>query len=253
MNYNRIFAFLLFVMVAAAMMAGPKVVAHRGYWQAPGSAQNSLRSLVKADSVGCYASEFDVWRTRDGVLVVNHDADINGVVIADATAAEVLAQHLPNGETVPTLDSYLAEAATLPVRLVCELKVHDSRAAERRAVEEIIAMVKKYGLENRTDYITFSCDAFREFIAKAPEGAGVYYLEGNYVPSQIKHMGGAGIDYYIGVVKKYPQWIKECHDLGLKVNVWTVNKPEDMQWCIDHNVDFITTNDPELLQSLLAK
>ena len=98
-----------------------------------------------------------------------------------------------------------------------------------------------------------NCDAFREFIAKAPEGAGVYYLEGNYVPSQIKHMGGTGIDYYIGVVKKYPQWIKECHDLGLKVNVWTVNKPEDMQWCIDHNVDFITTNDPELLQSLLAK
>lgn len=235
------------------MMAGPRVVAHRGYWQAPGSAQNSLRALVKADSVGCYSSEFDVWITCDGVLVVNHDADINGVVIAEATAAEVLAQRLPNGEVVPTLDSYLAKAATLSVKLVCELKVHDSRAQERRAVNEIMELVKKYGLEDRTDYITFSGDAFRDFIAKAPEGAGVYYLEGNYVPAQIKHMGGAGIDYYIGVVKKYPQWIKECHDLGLKVNVWTVNKPEDMQWCIDNGVDFITTNDPELLQSLLAK
>lgn len=232
-------------------MAGPKVVAHRGYWQAPGSAQNSLRSLVKADSVGCFATEFDVWLTRDGVLVVNHDADINGVVIAEATAEEVLAQRLPNGETIPTLDAYLATAATLPIKLVCELKMHDSRAQERAAVNGIMELVKKHGLDDRTDYITFSCDAFRDFIAKAPDGAGVYYLEGNYVPAQIKHMGGAGIDYYIGVVKKHPEWIAECHDLGLLVNVWTVNKPEDMQWCIDNGVDLITTNDPELLQSML--
>ena len=252
MNINRIFAFVVLMSLAVAVMAGSKVVAHRGYWQAPGSAQNSIRALVKADSVGCYASEFDVWITADGVLVVNHDADVNGVVIASSAAHEVLAQRLSNGEHVPTLDAYLATAATLPIRLVCELKVHDSRAQERKAVKDIMALVKKYGLEDRTDYITFSCDAFREFIRQAPESAGVYYLEGNYVPSQIRHMGGAGIDYYIGVLKKYPEWIDECHSLGMYVNVWTVNKPEDMHWCIDHGVDFITTNDPELLQSLLS-
>lgn len=56
------------MLIAAAMFAGtfalqaakPKVIAHRGYWNTEGASQNSIRSLVKADSIGCYASEFDV-------------------------------------------------------------------------------------------------------------------------------------------------------------------------------------------------
>ena len=39
--------------------AQPKVIAHRGYWTAPGSAQNSLASFAKADSIGVYGSEMD--------------------------------------------------------------------------------------------------------------------------------------------------------------------------------------------------
>lgn len=71
------------------------------------------------------------------------------------------------------------------------------------------------------------------------------------MPAQIKQMGGTGIDYAMKVIRKHPEWIKECHDLGLLVNVWTVNSEADMKWCIDHSVDFITTNEPERLQSLL--
>ena len=54
-------------------------------------------------------------------------------------------------------------------------------------------------------------------------------------------------------MKKHPEWVKMSHDLGMEVNVWTVNEPEDMQWCIDHGVDYITTNAPELLQEILKK
>ena len=56
-----------------ALHAQPKVIAHRGYWTAPGSAQNSLASFAKADSIGVYGSEMDVWLTGDDKLVVNHD------------------------------------------------------------------------------------------------------------------------------------------------------------------------------------
>ncbi len=66
-------------------------------------------------------------------------------------------------------------------------------------------------------------------------------------------MGGAGIDYSLKAMKKHPEWVKMSHDLGMEVNVWTVNEPEDMQWCIDHGVDYITTNAPELLQEILKK
>lgn len=248
------FAAGILLMVSASIMATtPKVIAHRGYWTAPGSAQNSIRSIVKADSIKCYGSEFDVWMTADSVLVVNHDPDINGVHIESSPAATVLAQKLSNGENVPTLDSYLSTASKLPSRIVCELKQHNSRSQESAAVKAILAMVKKHGLEEKVDYITFSRDAFKNFIKYAPKGTGVYYLDGDYVPAQIKEMGGAGIDYSLKAIKKHPEWIKECHDLGLLVNIWTINSKDDMKWCIDQNVDFITTNDPELLQTLLKK
>ena len=37
-----------------------QVIAHRGFWKTDGSAQNSIAALVKADSINCYGSEFDV-------------------------------------------------------------------------------------------------------------------------------------------------------------------------------------------------
>ena len=102
---------ILFVMMAVVCgvcaYSQSKVVAHRGYWKTEGSAQNSIRALVKADSIGCWGSEFDVWMTADGKLVVNHDATIDGVVIEKSTAKEVLAKTLANGEHVPTLEAYL--------------------------------------------------------------------------------------------------------------------------------------------------
>ena len=45
--------------------AQPKIVAHRGYWDIEGSAQNSVSALIKADSIRCDACEFDVWLTAD--------------------------------------------------------------------------------------------------------------------------------------------------------------------------------------------
>lgn len=145
----------------AVAASKPEVVAHRGYWKTDGSAQNSIRSLVKADSIGCFATEFDVWITADDTLVVNHDPSINGVVIETSPASEVKAQVLSNGEHLPSLEEYLVEASKLPnLRLVCELKPHQNAAREKLAVKSILELMKKYGLENRVDYITFSRNGF---------------------------------------------------------------------------------------------
>ena len=46
---------------------------------------------------------------------------------------------------------------------------------------------------------------------------------------------------------------KEAHELGLKVNTWTVNQPEDIQKMIDLKVDFITTDEPLLVNEIINK
>lgn len=46
--------------------------------------------------------------------------------------------------------------------------------------------------------------------------------------------------------------ITEAHRLGLRVTVWSVDEPEDMNRMIDLGVDGIITNRPDILRGLLA-
>ena len=69
MNLKKMMMASALLMVACCMQAQTKVIAHRGFWKTPGSSQNSISSLLKADSIGCYGSEFDVWIAKDNKLV----------------------------------------------------------------------------------------------------------------------------------------------------------------------------------------
>lgn len=230
-----------------------QVIAHRGFWKTDGSAQNSIAALVKADSINCYGSEFDVWLTADNKLIVDHDGVFKGVRMETSTEKECTSIILDNGENLPTLKQYLDKAKQLKTRLILELKAHKTPEQETRAIKQIVKMIKKMGLADRTEYITFSRHACKEFIRLAPKGTPVYYLEGDLSPKELKEWGCAGPDYHLSVFKKHPEWIKECHDLGMKVNAWTVNDAKDMEWLIGEGVDFITTNEPVLLQEILKK
>ena len=245
---------LLMAMLAMALTVGAQeVICHRGYWDTDGSAQNSIRSLVKADSIGAWGSEFDVWMTADGVLVVNHDETFNDVVIETAKWKQLKNMRLENGEPLPTLDHMLECGKQLKTRLILEMKPHTSKEQELEAVRKIVKMVKQKGLEERIEYITFSYAGMKNLKEMAPAGTPVYYLNGELSPAQLAELEVAGIDYSMGVMREHPQWIDEAHALGMKVNVWTVNSDRDMDWCINYGVDFITTNDPERLQQKLAR
>ena len=253
MNLKNMMMASALLMAACCMQAQTKAIAHRGFWTISGSAQNSLAALVKADSIHCYGSEFDVWLTTDNQLVVNHDATFKGVTMQDATAKVCTAVQLDNGEQLPTLQQYLDKAKSLKTRLILELKAHKTPEQETRAVEGIVKMIRNMGLESRTEYITFSKHATKEFIRLAPKGTPVYYLTGDLTPKELKAWGCAGPDYHFSLFQKHPEWIKECHELGMKVNAWTVNKAKDMEWLISQGVDFVTTNEPVTLKAILKK
>lgn len=236
----------------AHAVAQTQVIAHRGFWKIVGSAQNSIAALNKADSIGCYGSEFDVWLTADNKLVVNHDSRFDGKNMEKSDAELITRSRLSNGKNLPTLEEYFDKARSLNTRLILELKSLNTVKRETVAVEKIIEMVKAYGLESRIEYIAFSFHAVKEFIRLAPAGTPVYYLNGDLSPEELSRAGCSGPDYNISVYRKHPEWIAESHRLGMKVNVWTVNKESDMQWCIDQGMDFITTDEPVKLQKLLV-
>ena len=49
MNLKKMMMASALLMVACCMQAQTKVIAHRGFWKTPGSSQNSISSLLKAD------------------------------------------------------------------------------------------------------------------------------------------------------------------------------------------------------------
>jgi len=236
----------LFLSIYLVAQEKPQVIAHRGYWQTRGSAQNSIASLEHAARIGIYGSEFDVRMTQDSVLVIVHDEVVNNIRIEEAPYSAIQDIVLSNGEKIPTAREYLEAARYMgSIKFIFELKIGKksdpewSREAARRSVE----LVREKKLQLRTEYITFDLDAAKELIRLAPE-SDVYYLNGDLSPAELKSLGFAGLDYHFDVMKKNPQWFREAKRLGLGINVWTVNDMTMMREMIENGADFITTDIP---------
>jgi len=173
MNIKRLFFAGAFTLFVSQISAQTNVIAHRGFWKTDGSAQNSIAALVKADSINCYGSEFDVWLTKDNKLIVNHDASFMGQRMEDSNYEQLQKLRLKNGETMPGLSDYLTEASKLKTKLILELKEQSSAERESEAVKKIVAMVHDMKLEDRMEYISFSKHAVKEFIRLAPQNPHV--------------------------------------------------------------------------------
>ena len=219
------------------MQAQTQVIAHRGFWKTEGSAQNSIAALEKAAEENLYGSEFDVQVTLDGKLIVNHDAKFQGFVIAETPYKQLKKIRLNNGKK-------------LDIQLILEIKSHKSKEVEDKMAADIVKMVKKMGLEKQVEYIAFSLNVCEQLAKLTPESE-IAYLNGDVAPAELKKKGINGIDYHYNVIEKHPEWVKEAHDLGMKVNVWTVNKEDMMKKLIDRKVDYITTDQPLELKKLL--
>lgn len=224
-----------------------KVIAHRGAWKTNDLPENSIASLKQAFKIGCYGSEFDVWMTADSVLVVNHNADFYGIIIETATYKQLLEKSHPNGEKIPTLENYLKTGMKQrSTHLILEIK--PSKISKERGIivtNKCVEMVTKLKATPWVEYISFGYDICTRIIELVPS-AKVAYLAGDVSAAQLKKDKLTGADYHLNVFKKDKNYISEAHKLGLTINVWTVNKADDMQRLLAEGADFLTTNEPEL-------
>ena len=238
----------------AQQLPRTQTIAHRGDWQSEGSAQNSRTSLQRALDLQIFGSEIDIWLTLDGHIMVNHDATYEGVTVQDTTYAACKNLRLKNGETMPQLKDLLKilKKSKSPTKLVVEVKNHRDPQRSCDCAEAAVKAIRRSKLEDRVMYISFSIEACETIHQLAPQ-AEVAYLSGDRTPAELHAMGLTGLDYHINVFRKHPEWVKEAHDLGMNVNVWTVDKAEDIEAMRDLGVDYITTNAPVLCQQLISR
>ncbi|RRB03953.1 glycerophosphodiester phosphodiesterase [Larkinella rosea] len=246
--FSTAFVVLLSTCSVVQSMGQTKVIAHRGAWKNSGAPQNSIASLQQAIKLGCYGSEFDVHMTADSSLVVNHDHDLQGVHLETAPAADIQALKLANGESLPTLESYLKEGLKQKkTRLILEVKASKvSKEHSLALATKCVQTVKAMKGRKLVDYISFDYDVCKK-VKELDPSANVAYLMGDKAPELLAADGLYGLDYNQAVMKKNENWIQEAHQKKLTVNVWTVNDPEMMNWLLERKADFITTDEPEKL------
>lgn len=223
------------------------IVAHRGFWQTEGSAQNSLTALRKAQELGVYSSETDSWLTTDNHIVQNHDGKIGDTVLRNVKYNEVKKLRLPNGEPVPQLGDMLTCVARSqsPTILRIEIKEHDTKKRTLQCARLVAKEVKRCRASHKVEFTSFSLEACRELRRLFPN-ATVYYLKGGMAPSDVQKMGINGLNYHIKEIRDNPQWVGEAHKLGMKMCVWTADNIHDIVEMNVRGVDLISSNKPAL-------
>ena len=237
--------------------AQTEIIAHRGFWDVEGSAQNSISALKNAQKELLYGSECDVHITLDGVVVLNHDDDIDGLLINEHTFAQLQDIRLKNGESIPTLENYLKVTAEKPeTKLIIEIKPKKDKAQEDKVLEAVLLLIKQTNMEEHIEYISFSKYICQELKRKSPASIVVYLAgtpESAFTPQAIKDEGFDGIDYHFNLINTHPHWIKESKELGLTTNVWTVNDEAIMKTMLELGVDYITTDKPLELRAIINR
>jgi len=230
-----------------------KIIAHRGAWKEFNLPENSIASLEKAIELKCEGAEFDVRRTLDGVLVVNHDPVYFGDTIQTNTYAFLNRNKLSNGESLPTLEEYFLKGTQDKHKtlLICEIKAAiKDKEQDYLATIETLALAKKLKIEKRIVYISFSKDILSWIKEKQPT-ATVLYLESDLSIDAVVQNKFDGINLHYTSFKNNSQLSAIAKNAGLKIGSWTVNELSDLAILQAQGVEWITTNQPLQFQKQL--
>ena len=245
----------VFIMNQSIAQNATKIIAHRGAWKEFGLPENSIASLNKAIELGCYGSEFDVRRTKDGVLVVCHDPTYYGDTIELKNYAELNKLKLSNGEDLPTLSDYFKKGSfnNSKTLLICEIKqAVTDKSLDKIATQEVMQMVHSMGIENKIVFISFRFEIL-EWVKQFDQNAIVLYLEADKDNNTVKSAKFNGINYHFDNYLQKPNISKDAISKDLMVGSWTVNEEAILKSLMALNVEYITTNYPNRFLQIVAK
>ena len=141
-------------------------VAHRGY--SMGAPENTLPAYTMAKEKGFYYAECDVSYSSDGVPVLMHLRDISHTSNGSGNVDQLTFSQLRKydygswkgsqfkGTKIPTFEEFIAHCAELDIHPYIELKDHGN--FNQQKIQELVNIVKKYGMLRQCTWITFIHD-----------------------------------------------------------------------------------------------
>lgn len=246
----------------------PIRLAHRGsrtLWP-----ENTAYAFHQAVGLGYRYIETDVRLTRDGVVVILHDAtlerttDGRGPVAeldwVDLAGVDAAYHHRPGdgwplrgtGVGIPTLDEILA---TFPA-------VHFNLDLKAPRMEWAVAeVIRRHAAEDRMLIGSFHDHRLRRFRritrGAVATSAGPAEASALWLASRTRRRGPTAPDAYqvplqAGPMRLDVRMIDTAHAAGAQVHVWTINDADEMRRLLGIGVDGIITDRPDILNQMLA-
>ena len=255
----------------------PQVVAHRG--SNSDEPEHSLASYLRAIDEGADAVECDVRLTADGTPICVHDRRIDRTssgrgAVSRHTLGELIEHDFSGGHEWRSLDAERAAertglltfrtlvAAMLEQSSTCEFAIETKHPVRfGRYVEQAVAEVldefgllhARAGARPRARVMSFSFIALQRMQKIAPRLPLVFLMDD--VPRRYRDgslptgvtIAGPSFD----VIAAHPNYVKRVHDAGGQVHVWTVDRPVDVELCLELGVDAIISNRPGMVRRLV--
>ena len=235
------------------VMKYPRLCAHRGFNSV--APENSMPAFGAAVALGAEEIEFDLWSTKDGVLVSCHDSTLDRVSngsgkIYEHTYEELLKLDfgVKHGEKfkglqIPTFEEILQKFAGRVIMNI-HVKIWDSNF-EDPMIEDIVALIRKYDCEKHIYFMTTNDNIIRRVMTYAPDLKVCVGWDGNKDPMSMVDRAIALGAYKVQLFKPYfnEETIKKAHAHGILCNVFWADDPKEAQRYFDMGVDTVLTND----------
>ena len=227
---------------------GTKILAHRGasaYYP-----ENTMEAFEAAVQQGADGFELDVHLSKDGHVVVFHDASLERVsngkgLVVEYTLSE-LKQLEVSGCRIPTLSEVYELAAAKGMFVNVELKTAQPLYPEMP--EKLLQLEAEHKMEEQVLYSSFNHYVLKELQALKPSvKTGLLYDCGLVDPwVYAKYVKADAIHPYHYIIEALPETVANCHKAGIMVNSWTVDEPQIMQQHFKLGVDMLITNKPDV-------
>ena len=204
--------------------------------------ENTLASFGKAIEIGVDAVELDVRKTKDNKIVVIHDADVKRTTNGEGLVSELTLKEIKNlsadGEKIPTLEETL-DFLDKKVKVFVELK-------ETGVEEQVLSIVHAKSLDKNVVIISFLEDALKKVreLEKDIETGLIYAKYKNPIKAALELKAN-----YLFALYRFTHTanVQKAHENGLKVIVWTINSPEEVEEYAKKGVDGIASDKPDIL------
>ena len=213
------------------------VFAHRGCTE--GFNENTIEAFSEARRLGADGVELDVRLTADGGLAIHHDAEIPGLGAIAALEVADLPAH------VPLLADVLAVCEGMVVNVEIKNAPQDPGWDPGEAVAALTAAaIEEAGWTARVIVSSFQTATLRA--VQAADGRlaiGALWVFAAEVEAALAEVAAAGFGavhpFFVSVDADL---VERAHAMGLAVNVWTVNAPEDLRAMVALGVDTVITD-----------